>query len=187
MRFKPILIFLLILSSYFIINLLNYGRPVYDLGINIDDQIPFLNWFVYFYILYFILMFVPFLFIENKKVTLYYGISIVIANFFFIFLPTSIFRPFIESTNVTNYLVNLVYFLDKPYNLFPSLHAALLTLGSYLLFSYKKDLAYKLLPLFLLSLVSTLFIKQHYLLDILSGIVLAVVTIYLGKKFEKVI
>ena len=149
MKFKHILIFLLVISSYFIINRLNYGRAVYDFGTKLDNLIPLMNWFIYFYIIYFILILIPFFVLKDtKKVTLQYSIAVIIADVFFIFLPTSIYRPLIENNNLTNILMNLMHLLDKPYNLFPSLHASLLTLAFILILKNNKNLAYKLLPLF---------------------------------------
>ncbi len=182
MKLKYFLIFLLVMSSYFIINQLNYNREIYNFSISIDSLIPFISWMVYFYFLYFILILIPFFELDNKKVTLNYCIAIIISDLFFIILPTSIYRP-----ETTNFLLNLLYKLDHSYNLFPSLHASLLTISFILLFKEKKYLSYKLLPLFLLSLISTLLIKQHYIIDIISGILLGFIVMFISKKFEKVI
>ena len=188
MNTKHFLIFLIVISSYFIINQLNYDGQIYDLGINLDNKIPLITWFVYFYLVYFVLILIPF-FKSNdtKKITLQYCIAVIISAFFFIFLPTAIYRPLIENINLNNILINYIHILDKPYNLFPSLHASLLTLAFIFLLKHEKNLAYKLSPLFILSLVSTLFIKQHYILDLAGGILIAFIAVIVANKFEKVI
>ncbi len=187
MKLKYFFIFLVVISTYFVINQFNYGREVYDLGFAFENSIPFLNWMVYFYLAYFFIILIPFFIMDNKKVAFYYSVPVIIADFFFIFLPTSIYRPLIENNNLSNYLINLIHSLDLQYNLFPSLHATLLTLSFILIFQYKKKLAYQLAPLMIFSLVSTLFIKQHHLADLIFGVLLALVSIKISKRFEEVI
>ena len=187
MKTKHILLAVILFVIYLLINYLNQGREVFTHSISLDNNIPLISWFVYFYLLMFILIFIPFNKKNNGKITLNYIIAVLIAFLFFIILPTATYRPLIQEGNINDILVNLVYSADLQYNAFPSLHAALLTLSFYFLLKYKKIIAYKMLPLYILSLISTLFIKQHYILDILSGILLAVITLEISRKFEKVI
>ena len=188
MKFKHILIFLLVMVLYFVTNRLNVGREVYDFGIFLDNLIPLVTWFVYFYLAYFILMLIPFFISNNtKSLTWRYCVSIIVSSLFFVIIPTSIYRPLLENVNLNNYLVNMIHYLDKPYNLFPSLHAALLTLSFMFLYKHDKKLSYKLSPLFILSFISTVFIKQHYVLDLIGGVLVALISIKIADKFEKVV
>ncbi|MEK6835793.1 MAG: phosphatase PAP2 family protein, partial [Nanoarchaeota archaeon] len=81
------------------------------------------------------------------------------------------------------YILNLIYVLDKPVNLFPSLHVSMTFLAFLIISKFKKDLRIIILIAFILSALSTLFIKQHYLLDTLAGLVLGFISykIYFKK------
>ncbi|MDE6635131.1 MAG: phosphatidic acid phosphatase, partial [Lachnospiraceae bacterium] len=49
-------------------------------------------------------------------------LSRVVCLVFFILLPTTNIRPEITTSDFTSRLVQLIYALDKPTNLFPSIH-----------------------------------------------------------------
>lgn len=187
MKFRNFIIFIVLLGAYFLINQINFNREIYDLGIPLDAKIPFIPIFVFFYLLLFILIFLPFTEKNEDELVLNYSIMTVMAFLFFILLPTTIYRPLAQDNSISSNSLNFVQSIDQPYNLFPSLHAALLTLSFMFLLKYKKPIVYYLLPLFILSLVSTLFIKQHYIIDLLAGVLLAFLTIYIAKKVQQVI
>jgi membrane-associated phospholipid phosphatase len=65
------------------------------------------------------------------------------------------------------------YAVDRPYNNFPSLHVSLATYSYLLLFHARRKLGWLLLAPYLLILASPLFVKQHFLLDVLGGLALA--------------
>ena len=187
MKTKYILLAVLLFVVYLLINYFNQGKEVFTHSISLDNNIPLASWFVYFYLLMFVLIFIPFNKKNAKRIALNYIIAVLIAFLFFIIFPTATYRPLIQENNINDLIVNLVYSADGNYNAFPSLHAALLTLSFYFLLKYKNKIAYKLLIIYVLSMVSPLFIRQHYILDILSGILLALITLEISKKFEKVI
>ncbi|GGG05834.1 phosphatase PAP2 family protein [Paenibacillus abyssi] len=151
----------------------------------IDTKIPFIRWFVLPYMSWMPILYLSFLyfFFVNRKVywrTLaIYNTALFVCNLCFWFFATYVPRPVIETTDITSTLVNFIYQSDAPLNCFPSIHC----LTSYLLFiTVKRDLnlaaPLRILWIVLLWLIiaSTVFIKQHSLLDVIGGIVLAEVT-----------
>ncbi len=186
MKFRNIAVLIIIFGAYLLINQINYTRQIYDLGTSLDSKIPFIPLFVLFYLSYFILILLPLTEKSEDEVVLNYSIAAVISFLFFVLLPSTIYRPLIQNNNIFSGLLNLVQNIDHPYNLFHSLHATLLTLSFIFLLKNNKKTAYYLLPLFILSLVSTLFIKQNYLLDLISGILLALLTLFIAKKVKQV-
>ena len=188
MKFNHFLILILLLGGYFVVNEVNTGRAVFDVEIPWDSGIPFFSFMVIFYILLFPLILIPFFIVKkHKKIILHYVIITIISCLIFLALPSSIIRPDLNDNNFFDKILGYIYSVDKPYNLFPSLHASLLALAFVFIFKQNKKLSYKLLPLFILSFVSTLFIKQHYILDLVAGLLFAFITIKVAEKFEKVI
>ena len=146
---------------------------------SLDHAIPFVPGFIYIYVLAFVQWGVNWIPIarEGKEFCYYYAMADIVAKIvcflFFVFYPTIMIRPEFEVTGFTTFLVDLIYKIDKPYNLFPSIHV----LGSYLAtrVSFRLSKApryYRLANVVLTCLVclSILFVKQHVVLDIPGGI-----------------
>ncbi len=186
-KLKYFILFLVMWSTYFFINYTNATRQAFNLSISLDNLIPLIPEFIFFYILYFPLILIPFLIIKDNKNFLKIVKAnifiIVISDLFFILLPARIIRPELIVDNFSSYILNLIYVLDKPVNLFPSLHVSMTFLAFLIISKFKKDLRIIILIAFILSALSTLFIKQHYLLDTLAGLVLGFISykIYFKK------
>ena len=113
-------------------------------------------------------------------------VATCILNFFYVFFPSFYPRADFEIITISEILVDLTRKLDGANNTFPSGHvtfswvmfwgvfhstAARTTIGL-------KSLAF--LWAFGVSL-STLVLKQHYVVDVISGIFLATTTFYIAK------
>lgn len=103
---------------------------------------------------------------------------------FFVGLPTTMARPAVQGLNVWESLVRALYILDAPVNLFPSIHC----LNSWLCWASARDIpafsrGYKAFALCaaVAVCVSTLTLRQHVLLDVAGGILLAEVCWRLAK------
>lgn len=161
-----------------------------------DLAIPFLPWTLLIYGGAFLYWFLAILFImrsgkENAfQFLCTHCVCLLIALFFFVFLPTTNTRPEIVGSGLWDWGMRLVYFLDTPDNLFPSLHCELSWL-CYL--ALKKD---PRMPRYgkvlacvfsLMVFVSTLTTKQHILIDVVSGWLIAELTFRLcgNKKFTR--
>ena len=76
------------------------------------------------------------------------------------------------------------YASDKPLNAFPSLHVGMSTLATLFVYRKRKKLGLAVLPVTVLIILSTVFIKQHVLLDVAGGLVLAGLVYWLGQLLE---
>jgi membrane-associated phospholipid phosphatase len=170
----------------------NYYPTAHSLKIPlIDNQIPFWSFMVIPYILYlpyvfFTTLVYPFYSKNYKWFVLSLVFSQILAGLIYYLYQTTITRPDVIGADIFSELVRLVYNLDKPYNCFPSLHTALTVIFSY--FWLKEDIfrRSKLLSAFLIVfslsiLASTVLIKQHYFIDILGGVVLAIFATWAAK------
>lgn len=145
----------------------------------LDRFIPFLPAFVLFYVLAYLQWGLGYLFTLRYNRRLCYEtlsvnlIAKTICLICFLVFPTAIVRPEVTGGGFWNALVRLIYRMDAPDNLFPSIHC----LGSWL--SFRAVWKVRDLPkpvrmangaLTLLVFASTLLIKQHYLPDVFAGI-----------------
>src|SRR3989338_6179632 len=182
-KIKYFTIFLLMWGIYFITNFLNAGRGTYSFNIFLDGLIPFVPLFVFFYFIYFPFVLLPFLFAKGKnfinlvKANIF---IIMISNLIYVLIPTKIPRPEFIANDIPTFVLNFVYNID---NLFPSLHVSMTFLALLAISKINKKFFLIALVLFALTTLSTLFIKQHYVLDVLSGLMLgyAAYKIYFKK------
>jgi membrane-associated phospholipid phosphatase len=178
-----------------------------------DDYIPFVPEMSIFYIYIFysmvIISMLYFVFVVPEKgYALGWALVIInaIAIIIYIVFPVSTYwwrqQLFpIESSYQGNFLAEAIfdyYRTDTSFNCFPSLHAAVSVIIFYAWYRYyklKPDLKKKIVAIltFIIAvgvILSTLFVKQHYILDEISGTVLAyIVGRYtfniLWKNFEQ--
>ena len=167
------------------------GRTHYSLKLALDDMIPMRSWFVIFYVLAYAQWAVGFILIgrSDRQTSRFLFLSEIIAKLicglFFIFLPTTIARPQPGGGNFFDWLTAFIYKVDAADNLFPSIHC----LESWVCFRSirwlgKVPLWYKVFTLVfsLLVFASTVFLKQHVLVDIAGGILVFEVGMLICRK-----
>ena len=124
----------------------------------------------------------PFLFPKERALHLYaqrVAGAIVVAGIFFLVIPLRFAFPRPHTAGWLGALFDWFRVLDAPYNLFPSLHAALLL---FLIDAYGRHLRGLLraavMSWFLLIGFSPLLTHQHHVSDILGGFALAAVSFF---------
>ena len=162
------------------------------IGSSWDLKLPFIPVFIYFYVSWYLLLFlIPYIFYKNDRESFYkYAtcsiICTVIASIIFIFYPTTILRNDIEVTGITSFIINFIYKADTPIlNCFPSMHCVLCFL---FMFNIPKNInkIYKVFIWFisLMIILSTLFVKQHVIIDVVSAFVICLI-VYLVVNNKK--
>lgn len=119
-------------------------------------------------------------------------LSRIICGLFFVLLPTTLVRPEVVGTDIWSNLLKIVYTVDQSANLFPSIHC-LVSWFCYIGIRRQKSVPkwYQRFSAIFAILVcaSTQFTKQHYIIDVIGGLVLAEVCYQIGlrtKIYEKV-
>lgn len=174
----------------------NNGRKIATL---LDKKIPFISVFIIPYIYWYLYIMLGLIFILSKnrnkylRLLLSIYIGMIVCYFFYYLFPVEIRRPYIADTNILNKLVNMIYDNDRPVNCFPSIHV----LNTYLImrFTSRKDgklWFYYTNIIGILIILSTFFIKQHYILDGMASILLSEMIILINrcisdKYFEKLL
>ena len=152
----------------------------------IDKWISFNDKGIWLYqSLYFLTSFVALQFIEKEKLLQYsMGVILIciISYCFFLFVPTECPRP---SANGTCTFYQRFVTIESPLNAFPSLHVALAMYAALSATYYTEiNKIWRFIVWFwaLAIVYSTLITKQHVMIDVLGGGVLAIIIYKIGKK-----
>ena len=195
---------LMLLLFYLLLNTVAYDwtgqlYPVgsgFHLDTALDRMVPFVPEMVLFYVYLFyplvILTMLYFALVEYKK-GYALGWSLVIINavaiLIYVVFPVSTFwyrQDLLAHPIVGNFWATQTYNVfanDTSFNCFPSLHAAISTICFYAWFRYANIKPRKItkaaaVTTFIIAagvILSTLFLKQHYIADEVSGVVLALI------------
>ncbi len=166
----------------------------HNMACAIDSLIPFVPAMIVFYIGWFPYILVNFYIITRRSVydavhfTCADLLGYIVTASLFIIYPATMTRPEIHYSDVFSLLVKLIYLLDSPTNLFPSIHCYATTLAI-LGTVPQKELHWKykiFVVLFGIGIcLSTLMVKQHVFADALAGILLAIICWFITMPFTK--
>lgn len=193
---KPFIIVVIMLtlqfSSYLIIKL--FQSNYHLLATNFDSKIPFNEYFSIIYVSWYaMLLFIPlFIYTKNKtkfvKYIITYSTIILISLIIFVIYPTEVLRPELTGNNILVKFTELLYLIDTPaINCLPSVHCAMSML--FILSTIKLENTKIIIKILIfieaiLIMLSTLFIKQHILLDLVIGDLITL-AVFLAVSQEK--
>lgn len=160
----------------------------------IDTQIPFIKEFILPYVSWMPILYLSFLYLGLTNKSLYwrtlimYNVGVMAANVCFVVFPSYVPRPEVGGSDISSMLVQFIYANDAPVNCFPSVHC----LTSYLLFiilnrhlNAKPSVRIIGSVWLWLIIASTVFVKQHSLLDVVGGIMFAEAAYWAVHVFAK--
>jgi membrane-associated phospholipid phosphatase len=159
--------------------LLNHGPNVLFLKTPLDDVIPVVKPFVIPYVslepfiyasLVLLLLFRTRLF---QSATLSMIATWLVSYAFYFFLQSFVVRPTPVGNDLLTQMIRDVYAGDNAYNDFPSLHTSLSTIFAIHWWRADKRIGLPVAVWVALIVLSTVFVKQHYVPDILGGLLLA--------------
>lgn len=161
----------------------------YDLTLPADTAIPFMPGWSFVYLGCFLFWAVNYILITRQEKEKWFQfatgdyLSRLICGIFFVLLPTTNVRPEVMGNGAAEHIIQFVYWIDAPTNLFPSIHC----LVSWMCFIGIRGKSY--IPkwyrafscLFAIAVfASTLFTKQHFVVDVIAGVILAEICYYVG-------
>ncbi len=140
-------------------------------------NIPLIPEFILLYLSFSILTLVPLFFFLQPQIILLakrMALSIIVSGIFFLLIPTQLgYMRTIEKGNYESWF-SILYQIDYPHNLFPSLHITLSTITFFGLLPYcTKTINYILSTWWILLCVSVIMVHQHHIADIVGGIIVA--------------
>lgn len=173
----------------FVLNLIFLGlylplntprSPMFNLETEIDKYIPLIPFFVIPYLSFYIFLFFTIFSLRNSKYVknLYATLvssflTILISYLVYTAFQTHVIRPPIASDNFFLMILSYLYYIDNPYNGFPSIHASLSTIGALTWINRQSKYSKIFITWAAVIIISTLLTKQHYILDIFGGTLLA--------------
>lgn len=148
----------------------------------LDRALPLVpSWAIVYGALYLFLILLPIFVVRQdelirRTVYAYLLIWITAYVFFFVVYPTAAPRPDkVSGEGFAVWGLRALYSSDPPYNCFPSLHVAHSFVSALACFRVHRRLGIIAMISATLVAFSTLFTKQHYVLDLVAGVFLALV------------
>lgn len=162
---------------YFGVGNVNAARHAWMLEWDPIRYVPLLSPFVFVYLSAYIMPLAPYLALRDRARTrrfaaVTFGV-IAFCGVVFLLLPFTIERPSIFSDASSDRLLGWLYATDRPINLFPSMHVALAYLFAYGTGQERPRWKKFMMLWATLIALSTLFTHQHYVVDVLGGIIVA--------------
>ncbi len=167
---------------------INMNRQLLNIMTVLDQALPFDSRWVLIYLLSYVFWVVNYILMAQTEdwyriMTAEVGAKLL-CGAFFLLIPSTNIRPENLGESFWDKLMAMVYFMDAPTNLFPSIHC----LESWLCFAglrgrldipkwYREASG----VFAVLVCFSTLLTKQHVIADMLSGILLAEGVLYLSR------
>ncbi len=167
---------------FYVTRFLTAKAPHYDVSIPLDSQIPFVPEFIVIYILAIGQWVLVLALAAREGKDFYYRAtgaelsSKLFVFFIFLFMPTSMTRGEIQGSDVFDILTQIIYTLDAPNNLFPSIHCLDSWVCLRVVFQMKtvpKWFRAANAVFSVLVFASVVLVKQHLFLDIWAGIAVA--------------
>jgi membrane-associated phospholipid phosphatase len=181
-----IILILYFFIVYFFIGTMEHQNAIDGLMF-VDEIIPFIPFFIIFYIIGDALFYAPLLFMKTKRELYWTGLNyffILSASFiFFWLLPIQVIKPAMTGTDLFTKITLMRIGLDTAYNAFPSLHVSLSVYAWYLFRQINKKWSAYLLPIFALVIISTVLVKQHIFIDVLGGLTVGTLFSWVHSKY----
>ncbi len=143
----------------------------------IDHALPLLPIFIIPYFLGDLFVFLGLVVLDDRREINASALVMVgmltVAFLTFYFFPIEMHKQIASGQDWLSRLTRFQQTADTGFNTFPSLHVALNTFAYLVMIRRRPELRWPLFPLLVLIILSTLFVKQHLVVDVLGGLVLA--------------
>ncbi len=173
---------LLVISVYFtskIYAILNHGPNVIFMKSPLDDLIPLVKPLVIPYVSLEPFIYATLLLFLFFRTRLFQSAALsliaawLISYVFYFFLQSLMVRPTVTGDDPLTQMLIGVYTSDNPFNDFPSLHTSLSTVLAIHWWQTDRRIAIPVAIWVALIVASTVFVKQHYLADVVGGLLIA--------------
>jgi membrane-associated phospholipid phosphatase len=175
----PMVLLLSMVPFYLVIAVRARGSVVHAPALALDRLIPLAPaWAVVYGALYAFLIVLPVLVVQQEELirrTVWAYLTVWIAAYVsFLLYPTIAPRPdTVTGDGFAAWGLRFLYDADPPYNCFPSLHVAHSFVSALACHRVSRRLGFAAIGCASLVAVSTLLTKQHYVADVIAGILLA--------------
>ena len=176
--------YVLFVCTYLPINLYSVGRPAHTLFLPGERALPLIPEFEFIYVLgYAIPVLAVFAMPDSRRFAQLVTaliLTLAVAYTTYLLFPVYLERPDLVPDSLATRMLSLEY-EDPSYNHFPSLHVAISVLA-YLSSRHGLRRKWPFLALVLGVSISTVFIKQHYVADLVYGAALALAAWTIARR-----
>lgn len=175
-------IVILLVFAYFVLGYLwagsDHARATAGYAVPwLDGRIPLVPAFILFYMLGYLFVLLPAIVLRQRR-DFEAGVVVLVAMLSLAFLlfqsfPIYMFKEYATGTDFLSGLTRYQQRADLSVNNLPSLHVTLNVYAWALLCFRARELALWVLPLLVGIVLSTLLVKQHLVVDVLGGLLLA--------------
>jgi membrane-associated phospholipid phosphatase len=175
----PMVMVMLLVPFYIFIAVLVSGRPLHVPELALDRVFPLQPiWALIYGSLYLFLILLPVLVIREqehiRRTMVAYLMVWITAYVCFLIYPTIAPRPSdVVGEGFVFWGLRFLYSADPPYNCFPSLHVAHSFVSAFACYRLHRGVGIISAVCATFVGISTLYTKQHYILDVIAGIFLA--------------
>jgi membrane-associated phospholipid phosphatase len=184
----PLSLMLIIPILNIFYGLLNNGhRGAGSLIIDLDRSIPFLKIFIVPYLIWypFIMLGLIYLCLKDRSTylrTLFaFAGGLAVCYVIYYFYQTTVPRPILSGSDLLSRLVAFTYATDQPFNCFPSIHVLstyLIMIGMSASEQTSRGIRWFTHIFGIMIILSTLFVKQHVVLDVAGAVLVAEVLFF---------
>ncbi|WEK54791.1 MAG: phosphatase PAP2 family protein [Candidatus Cohnella colombiensis] len=196
-KYTPLLsmlVFPFLGAMYAWTNGLSANEEVYHLATWVDDLIPVIHYFAlpYSVWIFYIYVCLVYFFIKDPNTyyrgLLTYTVCALLCYLIYSVFQTTVPRPLVTGQDPFSELLRFIYNRDLPFNCFPSIHC----FSSYMVMRMVWTSSFRnrwnvtlITTMSSLIIMSTLFVKQHVILDVISAILLVEIVIPLLLVAER--
>jgi membrane-associated phospholipid phosphatase len=171
---------------YFWIAESRIGAEKHSMLVEFDKMIPFIPEWVWIYLTVYMIFLIPLFGLTERRLlklvmTSYIVVMLVCYVFFYLY-PVEYPRPLLQVKDYSTWALSLVYKNDKPWNCFPSSHCAMAMMAALVLLEINWVFGLWGMITALSIGVSTLFTKQHFIVDVVAGFGLSILVYYVFFK-----
>lgn len=179
-------------AGYLATNWVSSQRTAFlDLSLPFERAIPFVPAAIFGYLLVYLSVLLVFIAIDDRDDWHHTVVSFLVATsaayLLFLLLPVRMtMRPDLSgAAGAATTATRFYYLIDLPYNCFPSLHVTYPVLASLVAWRRHPLLRWVFAAMALAVAISVVLVKQHYLADVLGGVINGGTSFWLATATEK--
>ncbi len=157
-----------------------------DLAIPLIPEFIIIYWYIFYSFIFFSYFYFAFVDREYRNaLVLAFVLVNVVAYVIYLIFPVLGPDRFVSGTDIFSLQIQALYAGDVHVNCFPSLHGSTSLLTAYALWRAKKQYGYISWPIAIAVIISTLFVRQHWIADqILAAIVTLPIAYFVFNRFK---
>ena len=167
-------------------------RTPIALATPLDTLIPLvppaiiIYWYIFYSFIFFSYFYFAFVQREYRNaLVLAFVLINLVAYAIYLVQPVIMVRPTVTGTDFFSVQIALLYQHDVPVNCFPSLHGSTSLLTAYALWRARKEYGYIAWPTAIAVMISTLLVRQHWIVDQLAAAAITLPLCYFAFNWFK--